>query len=336
MTWYATVAYVLGLLLLSNPPPVRAQDTNQTRFPNSVIHVSVDRVNVGVTVTGSHGNFIKGLRREDFRIFDNDVEQSLTGFLSSDEPSQLVLLIESSTPDYLLAKLGRSLFIGANGLLRSVSPSDRVAIITYSDRPELVFDFSPDKVAAQFALQELNAQLLSSKVGSNAMNLASSLATTLDWLGSVPGKKTIVLLSTGVDTSSEPNWQLTDQKLKTSDVRILAVSMFGDFRKPAKAKRLSPDQKEDRKYVKGVFAEADQWLRDLSAATGGRVYLPKNVGDFDRAYAEIAQLVRCEYSLEFALPVLDGKLHTIKVKAKHSWFHVEHRQSYLAPPPPSH
>jgi len=119
-------------------------------------------------------------------------------------------------------------------------------------------------------------------------------------------------------------------------VRILAVSMLGDFRKPAKAKRLSPDQKEDRKYVKEVFAEADQWLRELSLATGGRVYLPKNAGEFDRAYAEIAQLVRCEYSLEFALPVQDGTLHTIKVKGKHSWYHVEHRQSYLAPPPRSH
>jgi len=200
MTCHVPVACVLVLLLLGNPAPVRAQDTHQTRPSDSVIHVSVDRVNVGITVTGSHGNLVKGLRREDFRIFDNGVEQPITGFLSIDEPSQLVFLIESSTADYLLAKLGGSLFIGANALLRSVSPADRVAIIIYSDRPELVFDFSPDKVAAQLALQELNAQLVSSNVGSNTMNLASSIAATLDWLGSVPGKKTIVLLSTGVDT----------------------------------------------------------------------------------------------------------------------------------------
>src|SRR5216110_1846098 len=69
------------------------------------------------------------------------------------------------------------------------------------------------------------------------------------------GKKTIVVLSTGVDTSPAEKWQAIQQKLETSDVRILAVSLSGDFRKPIKHKVLSRQEKEDRAFVKQGFAE---------------------------------------------------------------------------------
>jgi|SRR6267143_6824613 len=55
MAWFRRAAYVLGLQLLNNLAPVNAQDASQTRSSDSAIHVSVDRVHVGVTVTGSHG-----------------------------------------------------------------------------------------------------------------------------------------------------------------------------------------------------------------------------------------------------------------------------------------
>jgi hypothetical protein len=85
--------------------------------------------------------------------------------------------------------------------------------------------------------------------------------------------------------------------------------------------------------VKQVFAQADQSLRALSEATGGRVYFPRNTKEFDRAYSEIAQLVRHEYSLAFVPPSHDDRLHSIEVKVKGSSYRVDHRQAYLAPPP---
>jgi hypothetical protein len=121
--------------------------------------------------------------------------------------------------------------------------------------------------------------------------------------------------------------------LNTSDVRILAVSLAGDFRKPSKHKNISADEREARAFVKQVFGEADQWLQELSHSSGGRAYFPKNTKDFARDYAEIAQLVRHEYSLAFTPPSADGQPHSLKVKAKHSWYQVDHRQAYLAPAP---
>jgi VWFA-related protein len=303
---------------------VASISVGQTQRPPP-IRVAVNRVNVGVTVTGSSGHFVSGLRHQDFHIFDNDVEQPITDFLPIEEPAQLVLLIESG-PAVLL--LGKDHVRAADALLASISPTDRVAIASYSKTPELLLDFTRDKPAARLALQDLNFAS-----GYGQLNLSTSLASTLDWLAPLPGKKTVVLLSTGIDTSSTQNWQLIQQRLNTSDVRILAVSLAGDFRRPAKHKKLSADELEARAFVKQVFGEADQWLRELSHSTGGRAYFPKNTKEFARAYAEIAQLVRHEYSLAFTPPSADGQLHSLKVKAKHSWYQVDHRQAYLAPEP---
>jgi len=66
------------------------------------IQVSVDRVNVGVIVTDSRGHFVEGLRRENFSMFDNGIEQPLTSFATIEEPAQVLLLIEAGPAVYLL------------------------------------------------------------------------------------------------------------------------------------------------------------------------------------------------------------------------------------------
>jgi Ca-activated chloride channel family protein len=293
--------------------------------PKQAIRVSVERVNIGVIATGRDGQFIEGLHREDFRVFDNGIEQPVTGFAPIDEPGQVLLLIEAGPAIYLL---GRNHVVASNTLLNSLSPNDRVAIASYSKDSELLLGFTPDKSTAQLALQSLNFTL-----GFGELNLSSSLATAIDWLWPLAGKKTVVVLSTGVDTSPPGKWQEIQEKLKISDVRILAVSLSGDFRKFPKWKKLTRKEREDRASVKQGFAEADQWLQELSQASGGRVYLPRNEKEFDRAYAEIARLVRHEYSIAFSPPSNDGLLHSIQVKVKCDGCRVDHRQAYLAPAP---
>jgi Ca-activated chloride channel homolog len=292
---------------------------------NQTIHVNVDRVNAGVIVTDSRGRFVERLRAEDFRVFDNGIEQSLTGFTALDEPAQVLLLIEAGPAVHFL---GKNHADASDTLLNNLSPNDRVAIASYSKGPELLLDFTPDKPTARLALETLNFTL-----GYTELNLSSSIASAIDWLAPFPGKKTLVVLSTGVDTSPPEKWQTILQKLKTADVRILAISLSGDFRKPAMGRRLSLQEREDRAFVKQGFAQADLSLHVLSEATGGRAYLPRNEKEFDRAYSEIAQLVRHEYSIAFSPPSNDGQIHTIQVKVKRFSCRVDHRQAYLAPAP---
>src|SRR5262249_19650687 len=113
-------------------------------------------------------------------------------------------------------------------------------------------------------------------------------------------------------------------------VRILAVSLSQNLHKPAKRHKLSPQEKEAQSFLKQGFAHADELLRQISATTGGRAYFPKDGQDFERVYAEIAELLRHEYNLAFAPPSLDGRTPSIEVKVKRSGYHVDHRQAYLA------
>ena len=317
----------LGLMLLSNPVFTSAQEAQKLVPSDTTIRVSTNRVSVGVTVEGAHRHFIKDLRREDFRVYDNGVEQELTNFLPIEEPAQVVLLVESG-PAVLF--LRPNLLQAAETFLGGISSTDRVAIVSYSISPMLELDFTTDKTEAGKALMGLNFMS-----GFAQQKLLSSVATTLDWLGSLPGKKTIVILSTGVDDSTSNDWQLIRPKLNASDVHILAVSTAAALRKPAKRKKMSPDERAERKHLKEGFVAADQLLREIAGATGGHAYFPKSAREFTDAYAEIAEFVRNEYLLEFAPPSEDGQLHSLKVKVTASWSHLNYRQAYLAPVPAS-
>jgi len=150
--------------LLCAAPLVAAQIQQQT----PPIRISVNRVNVGVTVTNSAGHFIEGLHREDFQLFDNNAEQPITDFLSIEEPAQLLLLIESGPA---IALFSNNHLRAADALLTAIAPTDRVAIASYSQGPQLLLDFTPNKAQARATLQNLNFGN-----GFADLNLSASLA----------------------------------------------------------------------------------------------------------------------------------------------------------------
>jgi len=304
------------------------------RQTKQTIQVSVDRVNVGVIVTDSHGHFVAGLRRENFRIFDNGIEQPLTGFAAIEEPAQVLLLIEAGPAVYLLEG---SHIEAALALLNGLSSGDRVAVVKYADSPTALLDFTADKQAALAAFGQLRFNL-----GFGSLNLSSSVSKVLEWLAGVQGKKTIVLLATGVDTSPSDESALVMQQLKVSDVRLLAVSLTGGLQNPQPGNKKKSSATNSSKTEK-QFEQASELLKRMAESTGGRAYFPANTKEFNSVYAEIAQLVRHEYSLAFAPPVRDGLVHSIQVRvdapqtqtpnAQAAAYRIDHRQAYLAPAP---
>ncbi len=308
-----------------------AQSNSQEQAP--AIRVSVDRVNVGVIVTGRNGHFVEGLSREEFRILDNGVEQPLTGFAAVEEPAQVLLLIEAGPAVYLLQS---GHLYAAYALLDGLSSEDRVAVVKYAEEPHALLDFTSDKQAAADSFGQLRFNL-----GFGSLNLSSSVSKVLEWVRQVQGKKTIVLLSTGVDTSSSNDSAFVLQQLKISDVRLLAVSLRGGLLNPPAGKKKAPAASSAETAQQ--FALASQLLKQMAEATGGRAYFPQSAKDFEAVYAEIAQLVRHEYSLAFAPPVRDGLVHSIDVRVSAAQnpvpigqtasYRVDHRQAYLAPAP---
>lgn len=334
--YLCAAGFVAGVAALLTPCP-RAQEPVQSQ-PN--IRVTVDRVNVGVVVTDSNGQFVQGLQRADFRIFDDGVEQPITDFLSIDEPAQVLLLVEAGPAVYFLQ--GGHLQ-AVQRLLDGLARGDRVAIARYDDRASLVLDFIGDKRVAAGMLDQLHFNL-----GFGQLNLASSLQTALDWLARVPGKKSIVLLTTGLDTSPPDAVQSLLTRLKTADVRVLSVSLIEQAREPGSPENKSSKRNvaadEQAQFVAEGLTQAHQELTAIAEANASRAYFPASTKDFAQTFAEISQVIRHEYSLGFSPPAHDAKVHTIEVAVRglrmtasdasgDSAYRVYHRKAYVAPTP---
>jgi VWFA-related protein len=313
----------VALSLFCSEPP-KAQEAQA--HASQTIQVKVARVNVGVVVTDSKGQFVDGLRRESFRVFDNGAEQPITEFTPIEEPGQVLLLIEAGPAAYFLQDAN---LFAANTMLKGLAAGDQVAIVRYADAPLAVLGFTADKGTAQMALDAVQFNL-----GFGDLNLSSSLSTVLDWLAQTPGKKTIVLIASGVDTSPEALVAALQPRLQTGDVRILCVSTSGPLRNGKVGSKAKVQQTQLE------FAAADERLQWISSATGGRAYFPMNAKAFEATYREVAQIIRHEYSLAFAPPAADGAVHQIGVevnlagqqpRGKISDYHVYHRKAYQAP-----
>jgi Ca-activated chloride channel family protein len=330
--WLHAVTGAAALCFVLPPTCITAQEQSPVSGQN--IRVDVDRVNVGVIVTDVQGNFVEGLQRRDFRILDSGNVQPITDFAPVDAPAQVLLLLEVGPAVYLLQD--SHLFV-ANALLNGLSAGDRVGIVVYNNAPTALLDFTADKLAVGEALDRIQFNL-----GFGNLNLALSLNTVLDWLERVPEKKTIVLVSSGVDTSPADDMQSLLSRLQAGDVRILSISMSGPLRNGNKG------SKQQIRQTQQAFEQADTWLKTLSDATGGRAYFPENAKGFEAAYKQIAELVRHEYSLAFAPPKADGATHTIDVRIVTSAgtektdkdpnnpvpeYRVDHRRGYIAPKP---
>jgi Ca-activated chloride channel family protein len=308
------------------------------------IQISVNRVNVSAIVTDPQGNFIPDLTRENFHIFDNGIEQPITDFANVISPAEVLLLVEAGPAVYFLASTHVN---ASHSFLDGLSSGDRIAVAKYDAAPQLMLDFTADKSAAYAALSNVRYY-----VGFGSLNLSKSLNSILDSLAKTQGKKSIVLLSTGFDTSAPAEIDTALTRLKISDVRLLAISLSAAMRAPAqqptkekkkKKKDKQTDEEEAQKtaakaaFTQQGFEEADRLLRALTDATGGQVYFPQNPQDYATMYAQIAQLIRHEYSLAFTPPTHDGKVHTLEVRVTppnetaSPTYTVSARRAYVAP-----
>ena len=179
-------------------------------------------------------------------------------------------------------------------------------------------------------------------LGFGELNLFDSISVVLDSLAPAAGKKALVLLTTGLDSSPASRWQALEQKLRGTDVVIFPVALGAALRTPVKKNKTKNKSLAEDKP--GVFAEADKNLRSLAEITGGRAFFPESAADFVPTYREIAATLRHQYVLGIA-PAHDGQFHPLNVQilddagapysptGKNISRKIFVRQGYLAPTP---
>ncbi len=272
-----------------SPPP--AQESKPG--PESVITSESAIVNLDVLATDQDGKILGGLKRENFRVLDNGKPQIVTNFATPDAPITIVMLLEYSGVAYNYFAYKNADW-GAR-FLNYLEPEDWVALMPYDMKTRIEVDFTHSKPAILDALQRLSYPQF------REANLFDAVFETLDRLERIKGKKSILIISTGVDTFSEHTLDQTLRRLKESDVTVFSVGVA---------------EREFMSAESVSYMQAKNHLSTFAKLTGGQSWFPRFEGELPSIFQSVATFLRNQYRIGFSPADLphDGKYHRLKVE----------------------
>ena len=289
------------------PPPVAPKKAED--IPDYSLKVNVPLVNVDVLVTTKGGQFVPGLKQDNFRVLEDGVAQNVTHFSVSKAPITAVLLVEfASTNYFLMIDALRASYAFADSLKKD----DWIAVAYYDMQPHILADFTQDKKAVYGALNQLRIP------GFAETNLFDALYDTLDRLDRVEGKKYVILVTTGIDTFSKLTLDKIMKKIKdTKDVTIFPISVGFILRECFESGRCRGYSHGFGIPVQNIdYLQGDNEMRTFAAMTGGRAYFPRFEGELPELFGDISNDIRNQYTISYS-PTnskLDGTYRKLKVQ----------------------
>ena len=309
------------------PPP-------QQTSPGFSISVTVPVVSIDAVVTDNNGNYLTGLKKENFRISEDGTVQTITNFAPTEAPITIVLLLEFSRLGYQVFTYNARNWSAA--FLGNLKPNDWVALETFNMRSNVEVDFTHNREEIMQGLYSLVFPPFSES------NLFDALSDVLDRIKDVKGKKSVLVLASGMDTFSKMTLDQTMKRIRETDATIFTIGVGEQLFLMADARGgLGPIGQLN-------FLQAENQLRTFAAMTGGRSWFPRFDGEIPSIMQEVANSLRNQYSMAYSPSntTLDGKYRKLKVelvapdggpltetdqKGKKIKFQVYARQGYVAP-----
>jgi VWFA-related protein len=287
-----------------SPAPAKTPDASQ-KPPDAGVAIAVDVpiVTLDVVATTQHGDIIPGLRKENFRILDDGAPQTITNFGATDAPITMVLLLEFSSRGYggFFAYVGK---YWSTALFPALLQKDWVALETFDMRTRVEVDFTQNKDEVMQGLYRLYFP------GFSESNVFDAILETVDRLKDVQGKKSIVVLASGVDTFSKHTLDQTMKQLRQSDVTIFCIGLGRAFQNYADMNGgMGGTRRMD-------YLQAENQLRTFAQETGGYSWFPQFAGEMPDVFRSVAAFLRHQYSISYSPShgAKDGKFHKVKVE----------------------
>jgi len=280
-------------------------------MPEYSLHVEATLVNVPVLVTTKDGQFIPGLKAENFRVLEDGVQQQISGFNQTQSaPITALLLTEFAANNYFFI---RDSLTAVNAFAHSLKPDDWIAVMYYDMKPHIVVDFTQDKQEVFGALHQLQIPTW------RETNLFDALYEAIDRLDRVEGRKYIILISSGRDTFSKLNYDQVLKKVREArNTTIFAIST-GQWMRAASTTdctRTSIDVINPCSDVRMNYLQADNQMNTFAHMTGGQAYFPRFQAAFPEVFADIAHSIRNQYIITYhpTNTRQDGSYRKIKVE----------------------
>lgn len=286
-------------------PPVAPKAPPQQPKPEEggvSIAVEVPVVTLDVVAATQGGDIIPGLKKENFRVLEDGVPQTITNFAPTDAPITMVVLMEFSARFY--GWFGYQAKYWATALFPNLNQKDWVALVTFDMRPKTEVDFTQNKKEVESAIYQLYFP------GFSESNLFDALLDTTDRLKDVKGKKSILVLASGVDTFSKHTLDQTMKQLRGTDTTIFAVGLDKPLANYLQLHGALGGMRELD------FLQAENQLKTFAQMTGGYAWFPQFDGEIPGIMREVASFLRHQYSLSYtpSNQNQDGKFRKIKVE----------------------
>lgn len=283
------------------PSKLSPKATKDEGPPDVSFKVDTSVVTVDVSVLDNKGNPISGIRKENFRILEDNVPQTTTQFATSQAPMTVAMVIEFSNRYQSYWSQGWYETLSATyGFTQTLRPDDYLAIIAYDLRTEILADFTNDRSKIQEAMQRLRIP------GFSESNMFDALADTADRMSKIEGRKAILLITSGIDTFSKLTYDKTRKKLQEAGVPVYSMGILQLTRQMAEAQGANLID----------FLQGDNELRTFAKETGGQAFFPRFMAEMPSAFMQINNALRNQYSLGYSPTnqAKDGKFRKIGVQ----------------------
>lgn len=302
------------------PVPTETIDTDTPQIPiedDDVLEIETNLVTLPVSVLDPKGRLISGLSAQDFDIFENGVQQEVGYFASIESPFTVVLLLDvSPSTKYKISDIQDAAISFVDQLRRE----DDLVVVTFSKKIDVI------------SRQKTSFHRIRSAIRQTEFGDGTSIYEAVDYavdnlLNGISGRKAIVILSDGVDTSSKiSTYYKTIKRAERLDTLIYSVryNTFAD-------NQFAGNKQYSIGASPAEYKRGKAYLKELSDATGGRLFEAETNESLTTAFKNISDELRQQYSLGY-YPTIDGKdgeRRAIRIRVNKANYYVKSKENYV-------
>ena len=321
------------------PPPVPSlkKPPEQEVTPGDVISVDTTEVMFPVTVRDESGRLISDLTRNDFRVYEDNRLQPLSDLALRQVPVDVVLMVDASSS---VAKNLDDFRKAAQGFAGRLQADDRLSLIKFDDRIELLQDWTKSRFQFQRALNRIEPGTYTH------FNDALLLASQEQFGATTKSRRAVIVLSDGIDSGrGTSTLEAALQALVRAQVVVYIVSNTEISRQSKNAEldtilggteasiKFSQVRIDTLRLGLQALDQSERNLAQLAQATGGRLYKPQSFNALEATYAEVADELRHQYALYFTPlnKARDGSFRRVRVETANPAYRPHTRVGYFAP-----
>jgi Ca-activated chloride channel homolog len=270
------------------------KNTSGTKLkPLQGLHLDVDLALVNVTVTDPYNRLVTGLDPDNFRVYEDNVEQEVVTFSSEDVPISIGVIFDFSGS--MANKIGKAREAAVE-FFKTANPQDEFFLVSFNERAELTSAFTN-------SVEDLQSRMmLTAPKGRTALLDAIYLGLS-QMRGARNGKRALLILSDGGDNHSRYNESDIKRLVKEADTQLYAIGLFD----PLGYRNRTPEE-----------LNGPSLLSEVTEMTGGRVFAVENLNDLPDIASKIGMELRNQYVLGYrpSNKAHDARWRKIKIKLR--------------------